>query len=159
NWWATYQRRSASPRAAMALARMNTSIDVRNVLPAIRVPALVLHRSGDLDANIEEGRYIAARIPEAKFVELPGADHLIYAGDQDSILSEVESFIKNIQHTPATESVLATVLFAKIVQPANGTDGAGKTSKDAERFLSLAKREAEWFKGRTSSAGAVAFVA
>src|SRR2546421_830144 len=81
NWWATYQRRSASPRAALDLARMNTSIDIRNVLPAIRVPTLVLHRTGDLDASIEEGRYIAARIHGAKFVELAGQDHLIYAGD------------------------------------------------------------------------------
>jgi pimeloyl-ACP methyl ester carboxylesterase len=87
DWWASYQRRSASPRAALALARMNTLIDVRNVLPAIRVPTLVLQRRGDLDTNIEEGRYVAAHIPDAKFVELPGNDHLLFVGDQDAVLN------------------------------------------------------------------------
>ena len=159
DWWATYQRRSASPRAAMTLARMNTLIDVRNVLPAIRVPTLVLHRTGDLDSNIEEGGYVAARIPDAKFVELPGSDHLIYAGDLDGVLNEVESFIKNIQHAAGTESVLATVLFAEIGRSRNATDSAEKTDTDAGRFLSLAKREAEWFKGRTSKAALTGFVA
>jgi pimeloyl-ACP methyl ester carboxylesterase len=75
-WWATYLRRSASPSAALTLGKMNTQIDVRDILPAIRVPTLILHRTGDRDAKIEEGRYIAARIPGAKLVELPGVDHL-----------------------------------------------------------------------------------
>src|SRR5690349_18591957 len=88
HWWASYQRRSASPSAALSLARLNTSIDVRHVLPAIRVPTLVLHRRDDLDSNIAEGRYIASRIRGAKLVELPGADHLIYVGDQDSIFRQ-----------------------------------------------------------------------
>ncbi|HYW74469.1 MAG TPA: alpha/beta fold hydrolase, partial [Pyrinomonadaceae bacterium] len=143
DWWATYQRRSASPRAAVRLARMNTTIDVRNVLPAIRVPTMVLHRTGDLDCHVDEGRYIAARIPGAKFVELPGSDHLIFAGDQKRVLNEVESFIRNIQDTPETESVLATVLFA---------EAAYDQAASAARFLSLAKREADWFKGRVGNA-------
>jgi pimeloyl-ACP methyl ester carboxylesterase len=141
DWWAAYQRRSASPRAAVALARMNTLIDVRNVLPAIRVPTLVLHRTGDLDCHVEEGRYLAERIPGAKFVELPGADHLIYAGDQNRVLNEIELFIKDIRLAPEPESVLATVLFAEVVQGESAV---------SERFLSLAKREAEWFKGKVS---------
>src|SRR5436190_5177594 len=94
----TYLRMSASPGAALALARMNTSIDVRHVLPAIRVPTLVLHRTGDLDSNVEEGRYIAAHIPGAKFVELPGQDHLLFVGDQDAVLDEVESFIRSTRN-------------------------------------------------------------
>jgi len=69
---ATYFRRSASPGAAVALLRMNTLIDVREVLPAIRVPTLILHRTGDRDANVEEGRWIDSRISGARFVELPG---------------------------------------------------------------------------------------
>src|SRR2546425_3424043 len=81
HWWASYQRRSASPRAALNLARLNTSIDVRHVLPAIRVPTLVLHRTGDRDSNIEEGRYIASHIPGAKFIELPGEDHILFVSD------------------------------------------------------------------------------
>lgn len=96
DWWATYQRRSASPSAALALARMNTSIDVREALPAIRAPTLVLHRSADKDAHVDEGRYIAERIRNGRFVELPGEDHLIYAGDVDAVLSEVRGFVRSL---------------------------------------------------------------
>ncbi|MFZ5668246.1 MAG: alpha/beta fold hydrolase [Pseudomonadota bacterium] len=92
-WWAAFQRRSASPAAALALARMNTDADVRDLLPAIRAPTLVLHRSGDRDAHIDEGRYVAARIPDATFVELPGDDHMIYAGDMDAVIEAVRSFL------------------------------------------------------------------
>ena len=157
DWWATYQRRSASPRAALDLARMNTSIDIRNVLPAIRVPTLVLHRTGDLDASIEEGRYIAARIHGAKFVELAGQDHLIYAGDQNSVLDEVESFIKALPHESETEAVLATVLYAQITNRDSEKIIAG--GNDANRFYSLAKRETDWFRGKTAKAEPLTFVA
>jgi pimeloyl-ACP methyl ester carboxylesterase len=143
NWWATYQRRSASPRAALELAKHNTAIDVRHVLPAIRVPTLVLHRTDDRDANVEEGRYIASRIPNAKFVELPGQDHILYVGDQDSVLREVKNFIENLPSTSQAESVLATVLTVQ----ASSDDGSS-----LERFPSLATREAKWLKGRVSQA-------
>ncbi len=93
DWWATYQRRSASPAAALALARMNTLIDVRALLPSIQAPTLVMHRVGDQDALIDEGRYIAARIPGAEFAEFEGEDHLIYAGDVDAVLNAVRSFV------------------------------------------------------------------
>ncbi|MDQ3686093.1 MAG: alpha/beta fold hydrolase, partial [Acidobacteriota bacterium] len=89
-WWATYLRMGASPGAAVALTKMNAEIDVRHVLPTIRVPTLVLHRTGDLCLKVEEGRYVAERIPGAKFVELPGVDHLPFVGNQDEILDEVE---------------------------------------------------------------------
>src|SRR5205814_9588668 len=82
-------RRSASPGAAAALLRMNTQIDVRNVLPTIRVPTLVIHRTADRDVTVEEGRWIADRIPGARFVELPGDEHLLWAGDQDALLAEI----------------------------------------------------------------------
>jgi pimeloyl-ACP methyl ester carboxylesterase len=158
DWWAAYQRRSASPSAALALARMNTMIDVSNVLPAIHVPTLVLHRIGDLDANIEEGRYIAGRIPGARLVELPGIDHLIYAGDQDSVITEVQSFIQNIQQTSQSEDVLATVLYAEIVQPNLESESSTSPNRDRERTLALAKRECEWFKATMIQTGA-SFVA
>ena len=157
-WWASYQRRSASPRAALALAQMNTMIDVRHVLPAIRVPTLVLHRMGDLDSNIEEGRYIAAHIPGAKFVELPGEDHLLFVGDQDAVLHEVENFIRSTRHLQDSDSVLATVLA---VVPAPGADEekTGQRQELLKRLHTLAKREAEWFNGRTHEAQAGDFLA
>lgn len=95
-WWGTYQRRSASPSAALALAKMNTSIDVRHFLPAVAAPTLVIHRQEDRDALIEEGRYLAHTIPNAQLLELPGDDHLIYAGDQDDILTPVQDFLTRL---------------------------------------------------------------
>ena len=139
-WWGTYQRRSASPRAALALAHMNTLIDVREVLPAIRVPTLVMHRTDDRDANIEEGRYLAARIPGSTFIELAGSDHLVYVGDQESILGTVEKFLAELDQPQQVDTLLATVLCVQL---------AGQSSETAfERLRSIVQREAEWFKGR-----------
>src|SRR5215475_2318947 len=76
NWWARLERLGASPGAAVALRQMNGEIDIRQILSAIRVPTLVVHRSGDRDSSVDEGRFLAARIPGARFVELPGEDHL-----------------------------------------------------------------------------------
>jgi pimeloyl-ACP methyl ester carboxylesterase/class 3 adenylate cyclase len=112
-WWASYLRMGASPGAAVALTRMNAEIDIRDVLPSIRVPTLVLHRTGDRCLRVEEGRYLASRIPGATFVELPGEDHLPFAGDQDAILSEVERFINRTHVRHASEMVLASVLTVR----------------------------------------------
>jgi class 3 adenylate cyclase len=112
---ATYFRRSASPGAAAALMRMNTQIDVRDVLPTIQAPTLVLHRRDDLDASVEEGRWIAGRIPGAKFVELPGDAHTLWAGNTDEIVDEIEEFLTGARRGPEPDRVLATVLFTDIV--------------------------------------------
>jgi DNA-binding winged helix-turn-helix (wHTH) protein/alpha-beta hydrolase superfamily lysophospholipase len=95
-WWGTYQRRSASPAAALALARMNTAIDVRDFLAKVHVPTLVMHRTHDRDVKLEEGRYIAERIAGARFVELPGEDHLPFASDVDSVLRHTEEFVSSL---------------------------------------------------------------
>jgi pimeloyl-ACP methyl ester carboxylesterase len=115
HWYATYLRLSASPGAALALSRLNTEIDVRHVLPSIRVPTLVLHRTDDMTALVEEGRWIARQIPNARFVELPGNDHLPYAGDADAMLNEIEEFLTGTRPEPEPDRVLATVLFTDIV--------------------------------------------
>jgi pimeloyl-ACP methyl ester carboxylesterase len=112
---ATYFRRSASPGAAAALLRMNTYIDIRHVLPTIRVPTLILHRTGDRDSNVEEGKWIAAQIPGAKFVELPGEDHIPWVGDADRLLDEVEEFLTGTRPDRDYDRVLSTVLFTDIV--------------------------------------------
>ena len=112
---ATYFRRSASPGAAAALIRMNSEIDIRAVLPAIRVPTLILHRTDDRDANVEEGRWIADQIPDARFVELPGEDHLPWVGDQDCVLDEIEQFLTGQRTPPSPDRVLKTMLFTDIV--------------------------------------------
>jgi pimeloyl-ACP methyl ester carboxylesterase len=112
---ATYFRRSASPAAAAALYRMNTQIDIRAVLPTIRVPTLIIHRTGDRDANVEEGRWIAEQIPGARFAELPGDDHIPWVGDADSVLDEIEEFLTGARRSAEPDRVLATVLFTDIV--------------------------------------------
>src|SRR5919202_1650964 len=121
--FAAYSRRSASPGAAAALMRMNTYIDVRGVLPTIRVPTLVIHPTDDRDASVDEGRWIAAQIPGARFLELPGEDHLPWVGDQDRLLDEVEEFLTGTRAVREPDRVLATVLF---------TDLVGSTRRAAE---------------------------
>ena len=92
-WWATYLRMGASPGAALQLTKMNAEIDIRDILPSIRVPTLVLHRRHDRCLKVEEGRYVSSRIPGALFVELPGEDHLPFVGDQALMLDEIERFV------------------------------------------------------------------
>ena len=113
-WWARYLRMSASPGAAVALLKMNTQIDIRPILPAIGVPTLIMHRTGDLDIEVGGSRYIAQRIPGAKYMELPGNDHLWFVGDTDAILGEIEEFLTGVRHRAEFDRVLATVLFTDI---------------------------------------------
>jgi len=112
-WWAEYLRMGASPAAAVALTRMNAEIDVRNVLPSLRVPTLVLHRKGDTCLPVEGGRLVALLIPGAKYVELEGNDHLPFVGDQDAILDEIAEFLTGARPERQIERVLTTLLFAQ----------------------------------------------
>jgi class 3 adenylate cyclase len=116
---AALMRRSASPGAAAALARMNLDIDVRDLLAAVRVPTLVLHRAGH-GIDIRGGRFLAQRIPGARFIELEGQHGLPYLGDSDRLLGEVDRFLTDLWESGAWEEVepdrvLATVLFSDIV--------------------------------------------
>jgi pimeloyl-ACP methyl ester carboxylesterase/DNA-binding CsgD family transcriptional regulator len=88
-WWAQYRRLGASPGAAADLARMNSQIDVRHLLPGIRVPTTVLVRAGDRVVSVEHGRYVARMVPHARYVELPGEDHLPFVGDASALVSAV----------------------------------------------------------------------
>jgi pimeloyl-ACP methyl ester carboxylesterase len=147
---AAYLRRSASPSAAVALLRMNTQIDVRAVLPAIAVPTLVVQRTDDHEVNVEEGRWMAARIPGARFVELPGDDHLPWIGDQDSVLDEVQEFLTGIRPTRDVDRVLATVLFTDIVSSTEHIVRMGdKAWHDLlARHHAMVRRELVSFRGR-----------
>jgi DNA-binding winged helix-turn-helix (wHTH) protein/pimeloyl-ACP methyl ester carboxylesterase/class 3 adenylate cyclase len=149
-WWATYLRMGASPGAAVALTKMNAEVDVRHVLPTVRVPTLVLHRAGDRCLKVEEGRYVAGLIPGAKYVELPGEDHLPFVGDQDAILSEIEEFLTGVRHEPEPERVLATVLFTRIADAPTG--GRALAPDVLQRFRSQVSREIGWFRGREMDA-------
>jgi class 3 adenylate cyclase len=158
---ATYFRRSASPGAAVALLRMNTQIDIRHVLPTIRVPTLVIHRTGDRDANVEEGRWLAGQIPGARFVELPGEDHLPWVGDQDALLDEVQEFLTGVRSVPESNRVLVTVLFTDIV---GSTERAARLGDRAWRDLldshhALVRKELARFRGREIKTVGDAFIA
>jgi hypothetical protein len=113
-WWSTYLRMGASPGAALALTQMNAEIDVREVLPSIRVPTLIVHRTDDRLLAIEEGRYVAGRIPGATLCELPGEDHLPFVGDQDAIVDAIEGFLATGHASVDADRVLATVVTATI---------------------------------------------
>jgi class 3 adenylate cyclase len=161
SWLATYSRRSATPGAALALARMNTQIDVRHVLPAISVPTLVMHRTGDTDAQVEEGRFIAERIPGARFVELHGDDHLPWIGDQDQVLDEVEEFLTGVRPAPRHDRILATVLFTDIVGSTEHARrlGDSKWRVLLERHHSVVRDELARFRGREIDTAGDGFLA
>jgi pimeloyl-ACP methyl ester carboxylesterase/DNA-binding winged helix-turn-helix (wHTH) protein len=120
-WWSNYLRQGASPGAALTLTQMNAEIDVRNVLPRVRVPTLVIHRSGDRCVLVDEGRYMAGLVPGAHFVELPGNDHLPFVGDQDAVIDAIAAFLTSAGQRQPPDRVLATVLCARIDdEPAAG---------------------------------------
>jgi class 3 adenylate cyclase len=139
---------------------MNGEIDVRHVLPTIRVPTLLIHRVGDRSLPVEGSRYLAERIPGAKLVELPGEDHLPWV-EQDEILDEIEEFLTGVRRGPASDRVLATVLF---------TDVVGSTERAAElgdrgwrellaRHHALVRRELERWRGRELDTAGDGFLA
>ena len=113
--WAQFLRVAASPGAGIALYRMNIEIDVRHVLPTIRIPTLILHRSADKLVNVGCSRYLAKAITGSKYVELAGEDHLPFVGDADRIVDEIEEFLTGGRHAPDPDHALATVLFTDIV--------------------------------------------
>jgi pimeloyl-ACP methyl ester carboxylesterase len=115
-WWGRNERLGASPAAVTALMRMNSQIDISGILAAVRVPTLVVHRTGDKTVSVEGGRDIAAHIPGARLVEIPGVDHLFYVGDNaDAISDAIEEFLTGARAPVAVDRVLATVLFTDIV--------------------------------------------
>jgi class 3 adenylate cyclase len=124
-WWAKNERLGASPSDVINLFRMNREIDVRHVLPAIRVPTLVIHRRDDRRVRSAAGRELAASIPNARYVELPGSDHLPSASDQESIVAEIRAFMGVAPGVVEADRVLATVLFTDIVDSTAKAAAAG----------------------------------
>lgn len=140
-WWSNYLRQGASPGAAATLTRMNAAIDVRDVLPLVRVPTLVLHRTGDRCLLVEEGRYVASLIPGAQFVELDGDDHLPFLGDQDVMIDRIQAFVTSAAQAQPQDRVLATVLWARVAE----TSGRADNRRAYEAHV---QQEMAWFRGR-----------
>jgi pimeloyl-ACP methyl ester carboxylesterase/DNA-binding CsgD family transcriptional regulator len=116
-WWARFERLSASPTAALALMRMNASIDVRDRLQTILVPTLVIHRRDDVWAKIAAGRQIAKKIHGARLIELSGRDHPIWIGEIDRVADEIEEFVTGVRPAPSHRRVLMTIMTALLVGP------------------------------------------
>jgi class 3 adenylate cyclase len=115
-WWGRHERTGASPAAAAALMRMNEQIDISDVVSTIRVPTLVIHRTGDKAVNVEGGRFLAEHISGARYLEFPGIDHVPFVGENaPEIADAVEEFLTGSRPPVAVDRVLATVLFTDIV--------------------------------------------
>ncbi|WP_201835290.1 adenylate/guanylate cyclase domain-containing protein [Microvirga zambiensis] len=149
-WWGRFERLGASPSAVIALMRMNSQIDVRHILPTIRVPTLVLHREGDTRVNVEGGRYLAANIPGAKYVGFPGIDHLLWANDASPVADEIEEFLTGTHADSEPDRVLATVLFTDIVDSTRRAEEMGDRAWRVllDRHDRIVRGEILRFRGR-----------
>jgi class 3 adenylate cyclase len=148
-WFVRFGRLAASPGAAQALFGMAQDLDIRDILPAIRVPTLVIHRTEDSLVEVEHSRYMAERIPDAKLVELPGVDHLWWFGDQDAIVDEVQEFLTGARSAPEPDRVLATVMFTDIVGSTKRAADVGDSRwrELLERHEAIVRRELERHRG------------
>jgi class 3 adenylate cyclase len=159
--WRRYTRSALSPAGAMAMAEMAVFADVRSVLPAVQAPTLVLYRSGDRLAGKPHAVYLAEHIPGAKLSELPGEDNLIFVGDSDADVDEIEEFLTGARHVPDTDRVLATVLFTDIV---GSTERAAQLGDRVWRELldshdRVVRRQLERFRGREVNTSGDGFLA
>jgi pimeloyl-ACP methyl ester carboxylesterase len=114
-WWGRCFRLSATPRAGRAIFDMNCDIDIRHVLPVISVPTLILHSRGDAVVQVEQGRYLASKIPGARLVEYDSIDHVPYLQGADLVVDEIEEFLTGARNSSEVDRVLATVMFTDLV--------------------------------------------
>ena len=160
-WWGRYERLSYGPGNALAYFHMNTNVDVRAILPSIRVPTLVLQRSDDVYRDRHHATYLASHIPGARLVELPGQDHLPYVGDSGAVLDEVEEFLTGVRPAPEHDRMLATVLFTDMV---GSTERASQIGDRAWTYLvdrhhAVVREQLAKFRGREIDTAGDGFLA
>src|SRR5579871_193663 len=142
-WFGRLERAVASPSSILALMRANYHNDVRELLPSLRLPTLILHRVGDLVVPVDCGRYLARKIPGAKYIELPGDDHTIQSMDQDVLdllLDAVEEFITGECHRPRPGEIFATPLTPDMIfapRPGSSESASGKYDSADEALAEL----------------------
>jgi pimeloyl-ACP methyl ester carboxylesterase/class 3 adenylate cyclase len=165
-WYAARLRLSASPAAAAALQRMNVDTDTRALVSAIRVPTLILHRIGDRNVQVQNARYAAEQIAGARYLELPGEDHLPWVGDSEAIVSAIRTFLTEIWSSggwepPEADRVLATILFTDIVGSSERAALLGDSAwrKLLERHHELVRRQLARFRGSEMDAAGDGFFA
>ena len=149
-WWARFQRLAASPNDVRSIIKMYQEIDIRHVLPVIDAPTLILHRKDDRMVPATSGRWLADHIPGAKYVELEGADHFPWTGDQEELIGQIEEFLTGARHAPEPTRKLSTVLFTDIVGSTQTAATMGDTAwRDLlERHDSMIRRTLDRFSGR-----------
>jgi class 3 adenylate cyclase len=159
--WGRYERNGASPSAVISLMRMNSKIDVRHVLPSVRVPTLILHREGDTRVSVDAARYAAQAIPDARLLELPGIDHLIWVGDTDAIADAAAEFLSGSRADIEPDRILATVLFTDIVDSTRRAAELGDRSWHTllAQHDVIVRRELERFHGHELKALGDGFMA
>jgi pimeloyl-ACP methyl ester carboxylesterase len=149
-YWARFQRLSASPRDVRRAMSAYATTDVRHALAAITAPTLVIHRKDDLMVPVAMGRLIADNVPGARFIELEGRDHLFFTENADLIVDEIEEFLTGARHGPEPTRRLATVLFTDIVGSTERAAAAGDQAWRAllERHDAMIRRTLARFSGR-----------
>ena len=160
-WFARLKVQSASPAAAEAFMRMAHDLDVRDVAPAIRVPTLILHSVEDQICHVENARYLARAIPGARYVELPGGDHVMYAELADLAIAEIREFLTGVREGPEPERLLATVLFTDLVGSTERAEELGdkRWRELLERHHQAVRRELARFSGRELDTSGDGFLA
>ena len=160
-WWATMMRAGASPRAILLLGEMTRNVDVRPLLPRVAVPTLVMHRVGDRVNPPEMGRYIAERIPGARWVELPGEDFALWAGDIDTIADEIEEFLTGRRGGAEPTRIVATVMFTDVVRSTErvGAMGDRAWTDLLETHNARVRAELRRFSGREIDTAGDGFLA
>ena len=151
-WWGRFQRLSASPSSIFAMDNLMREMDIRQLLPAISVPTLVLHREDDRIEDVGSGRYLAKHIANARYVELPGGDHFPWAGDQDVVLDEIRAFLREVQEEQeeSFDRVLATIMFTDMVDSTAqaATLGDRRWRELQERHDGLIRSQLARYRGR-----------
>jgi class 3 adenylate cyclase len=144
------QQLCASPAMARAAAELTMKIDVRSILPSVRVPALILHRAGDAGIRPDHGRYIAQHIDGARYVELPGDEHFPWLDDADRAVAEIQEFVTGVRPTTPDDRVLQTVLFTDLVESTNHAARVGDTNwrNILDRHDRLVRAAVERMRGR-----------
>ena len=160
-WYAQMQRMAASPATAAAMARQWFDIDVRTVLPTIRMPTLVIARAGNATFPAHHSRYLADHIADAKYAEFPGADLHLFVGDADPVLDAIEEFVAGFRPLPSPDRFLGTVLFVDVVGSTQlaATIGDSRFAELLGDFIQLLRRQLDRYQGRlvdTAGDGALA---